>query len=84
MLIQPFFVHSLFLFFAIKQVLGRPIFLVSNVNRAIATNDSSLGNFGSCSVPEIQFGTGFDNRKETSFEPVDKSLFQFKFCTTCN
>lgn len=29
--------------------------------------------FGSCSTPEIEFGGGFDNRKETSFQPVDKS-----------
>lgn len=32
----------------------------------------NIGNFGSCSVPEIQFGAGFDGRRETSFEPVDK------------
>jgi len=31
--------------------------------------------FGSCSVPQIKFGVGFDNRKETSFEPVDNSKF---------
>ena len=36
------------------------------------TNGSvGVGNFGSCSVPEIEFGVGFDNRKETSFQPVD-------------
>ena len=43
-----------------------------------ATNadaSSGIGNFGSCSVPQIEFGVGFDNRKETSFEPVDKSKF---------
>lgn len=34
---------------------------------------SSIGDFGSCSVPQIEFATGFDNRKETSFQPVDKS-----------
>jgi hypothetical protein len=28
--------------------------------------------FGSCTVPEIEFGVGFDNRKETSFQPTDK------------
>lgn len=31
------------------------------------------GNFGSCSVPEIEFGQGYDGRKETSFRPVDQS-----------
>ncbi|EIN12770.1 hypothetical protein PUNSTDRAFT_37915, partial [Punctularia strigosozonata HHB-11173 SS5] len=36
---------------------------------------SAIGNFGSCSVPQIEFGVGFDNRKETSFEPVDKTSF---------
>ena len=34
---------------------------------------SDIGDFGACSVPQIEFGVGFDNRKETSFEPVDKS-----------
>jgi hypothetical protein len=35
---------------------------------------SSVGSadFGSCTVPEIEFGVGFDNRKETSFQPADK------------
>ncbi|KAI0368667.1 hypothetical protein BV20DRAFT_980618 [Pilatotrama ljubarskyi] len=34
-----------------------------------------IGDFGSCSVPQIEFGVGFDNRKETSFQPVDKTSF---------
>lgn len=34
---------------------------------------NDIGDFGKCSVPQIEFGVGFDNRKETSFEPVDKS-----------
>ncbi|KAF8208876.1 hypothetical protein K438DRAFT_1930422 [Mycena galopus ATCC 62051] len=33
---------------------------------------SSIGNFGKCSVPQIEFAVGFDNRKETSFQPVDQ------------
>lgn len=36
------------------------------------SSSSSIGNFGSCSIPQIQFAVGFDNRKETSFEPVDQ------------
>ncbi|KAJ3566298.1 hypothetical protein NP233_g7089 [Leucocoprinus birnbaumii] len=32
-------------------------------------------NFGSCSIPEIEFGDGFDGRKETSFQPVDKTSY---------
>ena len=34
-------------------------------------NNGTIGNFGSCTVPEIEFGAGFDNRRETSFQPVD-------------
>jgi hypothetical protein len=41
---------------------------------AVATS-SSIGDFGKCSVPQIEFATGFDNRKETSFQPVDKTSF---------
>jgi len=38
-----------------------------------APTDPALARkFGSCSVPQIKFGVGFDNRKETSFEPADK------------
>jgi hypothetical protein len=37
------------------------------------TNPTPVGNIGSCSVPEIEFGPGFDNRKETSYQPVNKS-----------
>ncbi|KAI0064762.1 hypothetical protein BV25DRAFT_183148 [Artomyces pyxidatus] len=40
-----------------------------------AAASSSIGNFGSCSVPQIQFAVGFDGRTETSFEPVDKTSF---------
>ena len=36
---------------------------------------SDIGDFGSCSVPQIEFGVGFDGRKETSFEPVDKTSY---------
>ncbi|KAL5526517.1 hypothetical protein ACEPAF_8241 [Sanghuangporus sanghuang] len=39
------------------------------------TSSSDIGDFGSCSVPEIEFGVGFDGRKETSFQPVDKASF---------
>lgn len=38
-----------------------------------AAAGSAIGDFGKCSVPQIEFGAGFDGRKETSFEPVDKS-----------
>ncbi|KAK0204895.1 hypothetical protein DFS33DRAFT_1382785 [Desarmillaria ectypa] len=40
-----------------------------------STSSSTIGDFGSCSVPQIEFGVGFDNRKETSFEPVDKQSY---------
>ena len=43
-----------------------------NNNNNGTVDAGNIGNFGSCSVPEIQFGAGFDGRRETSFEPVDK------------
>ncbi|EMD33508.1 hypothetical protein CERSUDRAFT_118084 [Gelatoporia subvermispora B] len=42
---------------------------------ASSSSSSGAGNFGSCSVPQIAFGAGFDGRKETSFEPADKTSF---------
>ena len=36
-------------------------------------NPGDIGDFGSCTVPQIEFGQGFDGRKETSFRPVDQS-----------
>ncbi|KAJ7784630.1 hypothetical protein B0H16DRAFT_1493232 [Mycena metata] len=42
---------------------------------AVVATSSSIGNFGSCTVPQIEFATGFDNRKETSFQPVDKTSY---------
>ena len=39
-----------------------------------AGGGSGIGNFGKCSVPQIEFGAGFDGRRETSFQPVDKGL----------
>lgn len=37
--------------------------------------DPTAANFGSCSTPEIEFGAGFDNRRETSFRPADLREF---------
>ncbi|KAG9224911.1 hypothetical protein CCMSSC00406_0001938 [Pleurotus cornucopiae] len=37
-----------------------------------SSNSDGLGDFGSCTVPQIEFGAGFDNRRETSFRPVDR------------
>ncbi|CAK5284228.1 unnamed protein product [Mycena citricolor] len=43
---------------------------------AVSTGTSgSFGNFGSCPLPLIKFGVGFDNRKETSFEPQDQTAY---------
>lgn len=36
---------------------------------------STIGNFGKCSVPQIEFGAGFDGRRETSFQPTNKTSF---------
>lgn len=44
----------------------------NNSNNNGTVDAGNIGNFGSCSVPEIQFGAGFDGRRETAFEPVDK------------
>ncbi|KAI0254963.1 hypothetical protein BJV78DRAFT_1151812 [Lactifluus subvellereus] len=41
----------------------------------ISIRAGKIGNFGSCSVPQIQFGAGFDNRKETSYEPVNMKSY---------
>ncbi|RPD59979.1 hypothetical protein L226DRAFT_462918 [Lentinus tigrinus ALCF2SS1-7] len=43
--------------------------------QALTDGSGGIGDFGSCSVPQIEFGTGFDNRKETAFEPVDKTSY---------
>lgn len=55
---------------------------VASTSAAAATavstaSSAAIGNFGSCSVPQIEFAVGFDNRKETSFQPVDKSMFTY-------
>lgn len=47
----------------------------ATASAASSSSSSDIGDFGSCSVPQIEFGVGFDNRKETSFEPVDKTSF---------
>lgn len=47
----------------------------AGAGNAGAGNAGNIGDFGSCSVPEIEFGVGFDGRKETSFQPVDKASF---------
>ncbi|KAJ8455497.1 hypothetical protein ONZ45_g18929 [Pleurotus djamor] len=46
--------------------------LAASVTSAPATG---FGDFGSCSTPAIQFGTGFDGRRETSFQPADRSSY---------
>lgn len=38
-------------------------------------NNGGIGNFGKCSVPQIEFAAGIDGRRETSFQPVDKGAF---------
>ncbi|GAW01661.1 hypothetical protein LENED_003271 [Lentinula edodes] len=54
---------------ASEDVLARPLLAFRQ------STNSSIGDFGSCTVPQIQFATGFDNRKETSFEPVDLTSY---------
>ncbi|KAJ7347175.1 hypothetical protein DFH08DRAFT_158280 [Mycena albidolilacea] len=47
----------------------------SAVAATSTATSNSIGNFGKCTIPQIEFGVGFDNRKETSFQPVDKTSF---------
>ena len=44
--------------------------------RSFSTPARGFGTFGRCSVPEIEFGAGYDHGKETSFRPVDQSEAQ--------
>ena len=43
----------------------------ATTSAAASGSSSGIGNFGSCSVPQITFAVGLDNRKETAFEPTD-------------
>lgn len=49
--------------------------VISGSSTSTSKPNNSTGNFGKCSVPKIEFGVGFDGRKETSFQPVDKSSY---------
>ncbi|KAG8976350.1 hypothetical protein FRB90_009228, partial [Tulasnella sp. 427] len=40
-----------------------------------STSSASALDFGSCSNPTIEFGAGFDGRKDNSFRPVDSAEF---------
>jgi len=42
----------------------------TTISSAVASPTSSIGNFGSCSTPEIKFGAGFDGQ-EATFQPVN-------------
>ncbi|KAJ7773309.1 hypothetical protein B0H16DRAFT_1511849 [Mycena metata] len=39
---------------------------------ASTASPSTIGSFGSCTIPQIEFGPGFDGLTETSFRPVDQ------------
>jgi hypothetical protein len=51
---------------------------------AATTSSTSGADFGKCTTPEIKFGTDFDNRKETSYEPVDQSKYYHPNCNRGN
>jgi len=54
-----------------------PVQTRAPVDNAPATGNaasSGADDFGKCSVPQIEFGAGFDGRRETSFQPVDKGV----------
>nr|KAJ3417865.1 hypothetical protein HK105_000670 [Polyrhizophydium stewartii] len=46
-----------------------------NGNNNGNNNGNGKADFGSCKEPTIEFGQGFDNRKETLFRPVNRDLF---------
>ncbi|KAF8149906.1 hypothetical protein B0H34DRAFT_166975 [Crassisporium funariophilum] len=56
-------------------VATRPAQATPSATAPSIVGSSGFGNFGSCSVPQIEFGAGFDGRKETSFQPADKASF---------
>ncbi|KZT03195.1 uncharacterized protein LAESUDRAFT_716378 [Laetiporus sulphureus 93-53] len=47
----------------------------SAASASTTTTTSQIGGFGTCSVLEIEFDTGFDGRKETSFQPVNQTSY---------
>ena len=49
----------------------------NNAGGGGAAGAGGAGEFGSCTVPQIEFGVGFDNRKETSFQPADLGALPF-------
>ncbi|KAI9057273.1 hypothetical protein FKP32DRAFT_1584187 [Trametes sanguinea] len=54
------------------------VLAATSTSAAAATSTAAagdIGDFGSCSIPQIEFGVGFDGRKETSFQPVDKTSY---------
>ncbi|CDO74976.1 hypothetical protein BN946_scf184945.g48 [Trametes cinnabarina] len=60
------------------DVTSTAVLAATSTSAAAATSTAAagnIGNFGSCSIPQIEFGVGFDNRKETSFQPVDKTSY---------
>ncbi|KAF7986512.1 hypothetical protein HWV62_31341 [Athelia sp. TMB] len=63
---KMFFLATISALSVFQQAAARPL-AWKRVNSTAA-----IGDFGSCTVPQIKFATGFDNRKETSFEPVDQ------------
>lgn len=46
-----------------------------NTDAGTGNDNGGIGNFGKCTVPQIEFAAGFDNRRETSFQPVDKTSY---------
>lgn len=55
-----------------SSITGTPSSPATSSSLSTATSAPSSG---SCSTPKIIFGANFDGRKETSFEPADKSMY---------
>lgn len=57
---------------------GNPAASSTKENRGGSRQTAAAGStldFGSCTNPAIEFGPGFDGRKENSFQPADKTEF---------
>lgn len=53
----------------------RRMFRSRQTRRRVVVRQADIGDFGSCSIPEIDFAAGFDGRKETAFQPKDLASF---------
>ncbi|KAL1744383.1 hypothetical protein HDZ31DRAFT_38732 [Schizophyllum fasciatum] len=46
--------------------------VAASTTTTLVSRAADVGSFGSCTKPEISFGTGFDGRTESSFRPINR------------